>query len=360
MPQETKNIIQLKESTSGPNFYPETHKAAIVGKETYSYIGEVVSPGGGGGGSTGGDKPLSVSPRQSVIVGRAIPRHPRKGKKYYFADGVIKVKGAKNYEGQDDPSYDWSEIKYYVPTGPKSYDLSSPSDTDLPCSTPNSTCHPSEYNQFRPVIVTIMEESPGNTVFDMSTMVRLSFPTSERFFSETESPYISIRSGKVIVNKEMTVSPLYWGTQISKSEIRENAFSRFDDGDWIIRRGYFADSQYIYPNGNYVGYVWASRWKSNSHWKTKNSIRRYWLHKDSKRKKLNTKKILLGCNYRSFGSAYLFPVVRGRISKKYYIAFLTKKCIGSIMSTDGDEGSIKRLYAPLFRRTKQPYDDRFM
>ena len=82
MPQETKNIIQLKESTLGPNFYPETHKAAIVGKEDYTYLGQVVSPGGGGGGSTGGDKPLSVSPRQSVIVGRAIPRHPRKGKKY--------------------------------------------------------------------------------------------------------------------------------------------------------------------------------------------------------------------------------------------------------------------------------------
>ena len=125
----------------------------------------------------------------------------------------------------------------------------------------------------------------------------------------------------------MTVSPLYWGTQISKGEIRENAFSRFGESDWIIRRGYFVDSQYIYPNGNYVGYVWASRWKSNWHWKTKDSIRRYWLHKDSKRKKLNTKKILLGCNYRNFGSAYLFPVVRGRISKKYYIAFLTKKCI---------------------------------
>lgn len=180
MPQETKNIIQLKESTSGPNFYPETHKAAIVGKEDYTYLGQVVSPGGGGGGSTGGDKSLSVSPRQSVIVGKCIPVHPRKGKKYYFADGHIKVN-----RGQDIAFYS------YTPGSAQPIVFES-SSQKLPVDM--SLLYPPGILSHSPVIVEITREWIFDT-FDLNecTIHQL----GNWYSSDTESPNLKIINGHI-------------------------------------------------------------------------------------------------------------------------------------------------------------------
>lgn len=170
MAEETKNIIQLKESTSGPTFYPETHKAAIVGKEDYVYLGEVVSPGGGGGGTTGSGA-LSVSQRKGVIVNRAIPKNPRKGKKYYFADGIIKVKMESpiNHGDTYDQIYcydsQWQDITEETPIGK---------------------------NYGSPCVVTILEEGQ----FSIQNCSVLD--VSEDYCSQTESPNLIVEEGRIV------------------------------------------------------------------------------------------------------------------------------------------------------------------
>lgn len=42
-----------------------------------------------------------INKQKPVIVGRAIPRHPEEGNRYYFADGIIKIKAL------------YSKINYY-------------------------------------------------------------------------------------------------------------------------------------------------------------------------------------------------------------------------------------------------------
>lgn len=181
MSEETKNIIQLKESTSGPTFYPETHKAAIVGKEDYPYLGEVVSPGGGGGGSTG-TKGLSVSPRQSYVVGRIIPLHPRKGKKYYFADGLVKVKNVVQDEIVIEAfSYQNQELHYIGSTSADGFSIA-----DLYVANKNIRSND-------PVVVTITREWQIDNV-DLS---ECSIEYCPNLNSITESPHLEIINGSI-------------------------------------------------------------------------------------------------------------------------------------------------------------------
>lgn len=351
MPQETKNIIQLKESTSGPNFYPETHKAAIVGKETYSYIGEVVSPGGGGGGSTGGDKPLSVSPRQSVIVGRAIPQHPRKGKKYYFADGVIKVKGEVIDNIQT--------IKYYRPTGVKVYNLTTPSSIGKGCSTPNSLLYPGGFhrNYYGPVLVTIVEESL-NVDFDLTTMAKLSFPRN--FSTITESPFLDIKNNRVIV----TDVPVPRGYVLSSSE-QSNILGDIVGGwgfpEWGDRIINTVRSQYITFSGNILvyrlDYAYVSIHRTRNPKKHCGSIRKFWALDKSKawtNQKTHewTARKLLDCcrdKRRITGKVCVLRVRRLRINPNPYIALLSRIVLGYAEDYNGNYISVRRAF---FRKYK--------
>lgn len=335
MPQETKNIIQLKESTSGPNFYPETHKAAIVGKETYSYLGEVVSPGGGGGGSTGGDKPLSVSPRQSVIVGKAIPFHPRKGKKYYFADGVIKIKTEKGAIQQNPKYTRHSLISFYDPVD----------DTWLGQNyLPNSHQILENYggrNSTAPVLVTITEESPGDTVFDITTMAKISFPKT--FTSQTESPFIEIHNDRVII------------TDVPIPTIR-----RFDMSDSIQYKQVHQVSgeiDYRVPPGRtfrFSGKLIAcfirprisnSRRSSNV---PANTYQKTWVKKRMKRKPLSFDKLILQWEQKNRkDQLWLFSVRRQRIGKQHYVAHVSMRIVAFI---NGQGRSLRAPFITEWRR----------
>lgn len=317
MPQETKNIIQLKESTSGPNFYPETHKAAIVGKEDYTYLGQVVSPGGGGGGSTG-TKGLSVSPRQSVIAGKCIPPHPRKGKKYYFGDGVIKVKEEERLE---DSSGNWyREIKYYIAV------RSIVTPVSVMNSRPCSNKVPSQvYNRLQryerhPVLVTITQECPNET-FDLSTMARVSFVGG--FTSETESPFIFIENGHIVVRGEPIKEKVSLGADIQqiaeqRARVVITDYERNTCDD-------FRQNKYTYKfNGKLVAYYITLRWGQG---RTGNppisgkfpmrTYRRVWVTNDMKYRPLRFYNLIIWwrkcgrCDY----PVYVHSVRRGRISK---------------------------------------------
>lgn len=350
MPQETKNIIQLKESTSGPNFYPETHKAAIVGKETYSYLGETVSPGGGGGGSTGGDKPLSVSPRQSVIVGKAIPFHPRKGKKYYFADGIIKVKTATEVG----PACTHSCITFYSPN-----DLENPLGEDV---SPTSHCIPNGvyigWNFSHPVLVTIMEESPSNTAFNLATMAKISFPGN--LTTQTESPFIDIRCGKVIVSE----IPVPTTEEVSYNWLRQKAYEKIDEltqGDGYSLNNYNIrrlGCQTLTFSGHIIACTYTSCPRTNraprrEDWKHGlGCISRCWVIKRSvgsiKGKFWTSEKLRDNWYFkpRNFGKTYVYSVRRGRIGKVPYIAFSSKKIIAKYKD---NEDTVQDARYPFFK-----------
>lgn len=338
MPQETKNIIQLKESTSGPNFYPETHKAAIVGKEDYTYLGQVVSPGGGGGGSTGGDKPLSVSPRQSVIVGKAIPFHPRKGKKYYFADGVIKVKTGKDLNEQTNGGKH-SLISYYDPN-----DLSNPiiqNRIPLPHDLPNSVYSD---RHARSVLVTIMQESPGDTAFDLSTMVKISF--TKNLTTMTESPFIDVIDGKVIVN-EIKVPTKSTGLIHALAEVFKRGYPM--SYRFITR---VSCGQILGFSGHIIAYNVLRRKQNSRHDGTlpNCSYRRNWLAQNIKYRRFNMIDLLYQSRIDkkkrvNDGETRVFAVRRGRIGKNYYPVHTSgiKLCEGI--------GDAPTLYSNVFKES---------
>lgn len=187
---ETRDIIELRKSATGEKFYPQSHIDGTVGNETIAYLGDVVgesdddtTPTPSPTPTPSGEKKLSVSQRRGVIVGRAIPFHPRKGKKYYFADGFIKVKTRGTIEGQMIISiYTWSidnGIEY---------------DSDIKsCSSWN------KHNDFgsNQIIVEIMNESPKDDFVLNNDNVSIYKLKGD--YQQTESPFIDIIDGKVCV-----------------------------------------------------------------------------------------------------------------------------------------------------------------
>ena len=145
------------------------------------------------------EKKLSVSPRQSIIVGRAIPHHPRKGKKYYFGTNTIMVKGTNQ------------QTKYYVHNtdgnltyiGEWRY---SPYDESAILSQYNSNVTRANKafvdlyaNKRYGRLVEITEECGPDATFDIGTMARIVKIEKVKFNSQTESPNFEVRRGRTIL-----------------------------------------------------------------------------------------------------------------------------------------------------------------
>lgn len=160
----TIDILELKKD--GEKFFPQTHIDGVVGNDMIGYLGQKRGEAPDGGDPGGGGKKLSVSPRQSVVVNRAIPHNPRKGKKYFFSDGFIKVKSDKSSDLREEQATlydrDWNVVPWSSRPGPGT-----------------------------PVIVTILDEGPFSTEKCMVQSVR-------NYNSSTESPFLEIINGRVV------------------------------------------------------------------------------------------------------------------------------------------------------------------
>lgn len=172
-------------ATDATKFLNKTEYERSLGRiseefDKVAYLGERIS------GTPVAQKKLSVSPRQSIIVGRCIPLHPRKGKKYYFKDGIIKVMVEKNAGSE-------SVVAYYG-----AHNLVTPLRTQNCTSGYPIVTIVRGGN--RPVLVEITEESPkGKATFNLATMTRVREITIDN--SITESPFIEIVNGKVTVTE---------------------------------------------------------------------------------------------------------------------------------------------------------------
>ena len=301
MATETKNIIQLKESTNGPTFYPESHKSAIVGKETYSYLGEVVSPGGGGGGSTGGEKALSISPRQSIVVGKCIPVHPRKGKKYYFADGLIKVN-----RGQDIAFYS------YDPDSDQHIAFES-SSQKLPVEM-GLLYHSGIPVNLPPVIVEITREWIFDT-FDLNECtIRC---VGDWYSSDTESPNLKVINGHI----RNTSTPELVGRSNPANGVTSGLLYEIDSLLYFDRlRGYMYKTIYDSNYGPYGGQKSFRCWVKFPKW-IQAKLNRYqsngWTHQVTGNDIPRTVRTEGGPGIskymRTSGRVYLFSVRRRRV-----------------------------------------------
>lgn len=174
-------------ATDATKFLNKTEYERSLGRiseefDKVAYLGERIS------GTPVAPKKLSVSPRQSIIVGRCIPLHPRKGKKYYFKDGIIKVKTDSLVGSKREIDYYF----YYKDTGRIEYFATYESQSGYPAGW--------SVTQRKPVLVEITEESPkGKATFDLATMTKVREVTIDN--SITESPFFEIINGCVVVTE---------------------------------------------------------------------------------------------------------------------------------------------------------------
>ena len=138
-----------------------------------------------------------INKQKPVIVGRCIPLHPEEGNRYYFADGILKVKTNSNKLGF-----------YYINIGGDGLLFTIPKKEtqdyiDLKIAL--NALYTGNVQSFTPTpnLVnpnSILEEFPiFNACINLNVI---------KFNSLTRSPYVTVRDGELVVDKPLFYTPL--------------------------------------------------------------------------------------------------------------------------------------------------------
>ena len=153
-----------------------------------------------------------INKQKPVIVGRAIPRKPEEGNKYYFADGYIKLKTNTRTEG----------FFYFKPCGPNPIIITIPKKNsreyqELIEGLNYIFTYKWEYAQLE-----ISGTQDGNIANALSLITNLTI-NSNRASLCTRSPFITVVNGKPVYNKPITILSVDYVEYNPQSTTFENA-----------------------------------------------------------------------------------------------------------------------------------------
>lgn len=187
-----------------------------------------------------------INKQKPPIVGRCIPPKPEEGNRYYYADGILKVKSFNNKLG-------FYYIKIRIGIGiiftiPKK---NTQDYIDL-CGALNSLFNGNFSSQaFNNIAI-------GSTVLEEFPILNTCIKAVYFFTSSTRSPYVTINNGELVVDKPLiytfnsgnalsiTPKPMYYRYKNNKSKQNHLESPAFDGLTWGDHRKRLSGTYYLY------------------------------------------------------------------------------------------------------------------
>ena len=186
-----------------------------------------------------------INKQKPVIVGRAISANSEEGSKYYFADGILKVKTRSNTLG-----FYYIEIRIggIIFTIPKK---NTQDYIDL-CGALVSLFNGNFSSQ------AINNIAIGSTVLGEFPILNTCIKAINTYTSLTRSPYVTINNGELVVDKPLiynfnsgkvlsiTPKPMYYRYKNNKSKQNHLESPAFDGLTWGDHRKRLSGTYYLY------------------------------------------------------------------------------------------------------------------
>ena len=187
-----------------------------------------------------------INKQKPVIVGRCIPLHPEEGNRYYYADGILKVKSNSNGLGF-----------YYIVLAGSDFIFKIPKKNTQDYI---DLCDALEYlyrDNF-PSLYKATEKSLSSGILELFPILNSCIKVVDSFTSSTRSPYVTINNGELVVDKPLIYTfnngkginispePIYYRYKNNRSKQNHLESPAFDGLTWGDHRELLAGTYYLY------------------------------------------------------------------------------------------------------------------